>query len=337
MTPEQFIRNHGVFRIEDLRHEELLLFALTFMDFFTQTSVHSLLSGAFGVPVDPCPKETDAGIIEAYKTGRSFCAAYTEAEGIKWNDDTDLGKPGYHITVEDRSQYLKDLEDKPGEPPIKKVYVASSWKNDYYTMVVEALLEAGFDVYDFRNPPHGGQGFHWTDIDEDASNWTFKQYKDGLMHPKAYRQFRADRDALYGADACVLVLPCGRSAHTEAGWMAGKGKRVVAYIPKLEEPELMYRLFYDVVDNLADLIRSLGGRKDEFTTEMHWEMMDGEMDREEFLAWAAYGAIERGATKAEALAKYNISEELYDQVMAREDAKIAALGNEPEEEETSDS
>ena len=61
-------------------------------------------------------------------------------------------------------------------------------------------------------------------------------------------------EALKAADTCVLVLPCGRSAHAEAGWMAGAGKRVIVYIPEMVEPELMYKLFDEVVDNLDDLV-----------------------------------------------------------------------------------
>jgi len=56
----------------------------------------------------------------------------------------------------------------------------------------------------------------------------------------------------------VLVLPCGRSAHTEAGWMAGAGKRVIAYIPEMVEPELMYKLFDAVVGDLDELVKALG-------------------------------------------------------------------------------
>ena len=52
--------------------------------------------------------------------------------------------------------------------PVAKIYVASSWRNPYFPEVVEALRAAGHEVYDFRNPPHGGAGFHWTDIDENA-------------------------------------------------------------------------------------------------------------------------------------------------------------------------
>ena len=78
-----------------------------------------------------------------------------------------------------------------------------------------------------------------------------------MHHPLAEQQFEADLMALQQADTCVLVLPCGRSAHTEAGWMAGAGKRVIVYIPEMVEPELMYKLFDRVVGSLDSLIESL--------------------------------------------------------------------------------
>ena len=78
-----------------------------------------------------------------------------------------------------------------------------------------------------------------------------------MHHPKAERQFSADLEALEWAEVCVLVLPCGRSAHTEAGWMAGVGKRVIAYIPEMVEPELMYKLFDGITGSLDDLVRCL--------------------------------------------------------------------------------
>lgn len=137
------------------------------------------------------------------------------------------------------------------------IYVASSWRNPYYENVVNRLRQEGFPVYDFRNPPHGGCGFHWTDVDRNAPNWTFNEYEEGLGHPLAERQFAADLEALKAADTCVLVLPCGRNAHTEAGWMAGAGKRVIAYIPEMVEPELMYKLFDKVVGTLDDLVQWL--------------------------------------------------------------------------------
>ena len=76
---------------------------------------------------------------------------------------------------------------------------------------------------------------------------------EGLMHPSSERQFQADLDALNWMDTCLLMLPSGRSAHTEAGWMKGARKKVVVYIPEMQEAELMYKLFDLVSGNLEEV------------------------------------------------------------------------------------
>ena len=113
-----------------------------------------------------------------------------------------------------------------------KIYVASSWRNEYYPKVVMKLRETGFDVYDFRNPPSGDEGFHWHNISDKWLDWTPEEYIDNLKHPLVERQFKNDIEAMESCDACVLVLPSGRSAHTEAGWFSGKGKNHCLYSNK---------------------------------------------------------------------------------------------------------
>ena len=134
-----------------------------------------------------------------------------------------------------------------------KIYVASSWRNQYFPDVVKLLREYGHEVYDFRNPPHNHGAFMWKNIDPDFDNWSVEQYKKGLEHPSSERQFQADLDALNWADTCIIVLPCGRSAHTEAGWMKGAGKKVIVYIPEMQEAELMYKLFDLVSDDMEEI------------------------------------------------------------------------------------
>ena len=63
------------------------------------------------------------------------------------------------------------------------IYVASSWRNEHYPEVVTQLREAGFDVYDFRNPPSGDPGFKWGNVDPSYMEWTPQKYRDMLMHP----------------------------------------------------------------------------------------------------------------------------------------------------------
>lgn len=119
--------------------------------------------------------------------------------------------------------------------------------------VVETLRVVGHEVYDFRNPFGGGRGFHWSEIDPNWQQWTPAHYRVALRHPIADQGFESDLAAMIWADVCVLVLPCGRSAHTEAGWMAGQGRTVYALITEPTEPELMYRLFNDVMTSIDEL------------------------------------------------------------------------------------
>lgn len=142
---------------------------------------------------------------------------------------------------------------------VRKIYVASSWRNEFYPGVVEALRAAGHDVYDFRNPPSGDDGFKWANVDPNYMDWTPTEYRDQLKCSLAERQFKNDIEAMESCDTCVLVLPCGRSAHTEAGWFAGRGKKVIAYIPTKQEPELMYKLFDRVTCTLEELFDALKG------------------------------------------------------------------------------
>lgn len=140
-----------------------------------------------------------------------------------------------------------------------KIYVASSWRNEYQPEVVDILRNAGHEVYDFRNPPKRS-GFAWSQIDPDWENWTTEQYRDALLHPLAVEGFNSDFDGMQWADACVLVLPCGRSANTEAGWMKGAGKLVFVFSPEKQEPELMYKMHDGITGNPWELKRMLRQR-----------------------------------------------------------------------------
>jgi len=134
------------------------------------------------------------------------------------------------------------------------IYVASSWRNNIQPDVVAALREAGFEVYDFKNPAPGDHGFSWRQIDPDWENWTSEKFADIVMNsPTAQDGFDKDMDALESCDICVLVMPCGRSAHIELGWAAGNGKATLILLSD-GEPELMYRMVDGLVHSIKEVV-----------------------------------------------------------------------------------
>ncbi len=137
-----------------------------------------------------------------------------------------------------------------------KIYVASSWRNNYQPEIVEKLRILGHEVYDFRNPPSGSKGFAWSHIDPNWMNWTTEEYKAALDHPLSEIGFNNDFEGMKWADCCVMVLPCGRSANTEAGWMKGSGKLVYVYQPEACEPELMYKIYDGIISGIDELVKT---------------------------------------------------------------------------------
>lgn len=134
-----------------------------------------------------------------------------------------------------------------------KIYVASSWRNENQPDVVTALRAAKHEVYDFRCPPHGKGGFHWSDIDPHWKGWTPEKFRSVLFTPIARDGFDSDMSAMLWADACVMVMPCGRSAHLEAGWFVGRNKPVCILLSD-GEPELMYRMTHHRALNVQDVV-----------------------------------------------------------------------------------
>lgn len=135
------------------------------------------------------------------------------------------------------------------------IYVASSWRCKYQPSVVELLRATNHTVYDFRNPARGQHGFGWSEIDPNWLEWNPTKFREALNHQYACRGFSFDMNALRECDACVLVLPCGRSAHLELGWASGAGKVTAVYMPPEEkhEPELMYKLLNSILVSEQEL------------------------------------------------------------------------------------
>lgn len=140
-----------------------------------------------------------------------------------------------------------------------KIYLASSWQNKEYEQVLNTLRLEGYETYDFKHPENKElSSFDWEKLDKEYNRWTCSDFKKALNHPEAIKAFQKDFQAMQEADFCVLLLPCGRSAHSEAGWMKGKGKKVfILDLSENPKPELMYRMYDDYLTETMELIERI--------------------------------------------------------------------------------
>ena len=133
-----------------------------------------------------------------------------------------------------------------------RIYVSSSWKNGTQPVLVKELRKRGHKVYDFRHPSGRNDRNVWESVSR--SKGLLSAYQQNMVRPddfdillmdkKARDRFDEHFKAMSDADTCILVLPCGRSSHAEAGYMAGAGKRVFVFdTEQYVKPELMYLMF----------------------------------------------------------------------------------------------
>lgn len=127
-----------------------------------------------------------------------------------------------------------------------KIYVASSWRNLLQPAIVRMLRRCGHDVYDFRHPKPGDDGFRWQDVgarDDYKHGQTVdpEAYRLMLMHPRAAEGYESDISHVISCDAVVAVLPFGRSSSWELGFAMGLGKPGFLVCFEQTEPELMFR------------------------------------------------------------------------------------------------
>ena len=79
---------------------------------------------------------------------------------------------------------------------LRRIYLASSWRNMQQPALVAWLRDIGHEVYDFRNPGPGDNGFSWKSIDPNWERWTGPEYLRALDTPVAAGGFASDMAGL---------------------------------------------------------------------------------------------------------------------------------------------
>ena len=144
---------------------------------------------------------------------------------------------------------------------MKSIYLIGSLRNPKIPLVANTLREWDFDVFDDW---HSG-GPHADDAWKEYEGKRGRDYKTALSGLAATNCFEFDLRHIKRVDIGVLVLPAGKSAHLELGFMIGRGQ--AGYVLFEEEPDrdrwdLMYKLahgiFFDV-DALAAHLKGAHG------------------------------------------------------------------------------
>lgn len=111
-----------------------------------------------------------------------------------------------------------------------KIYLASSWSNaETVRALARYLEEEGFEVDAFCRATDQRFSFHWSefvDTEEELQQYDALSF---LSDHRVQRAFEEDKRWLDWADTVVMVMPCGRSSHLEAGYGKGQGKRLFIY------------------------------------------------------------------------------------------------------------
>lgn len=129
-----------------------------------------------------------------------------------------------------------------------RIYLASSWKNQKIVLTLAERLEAeGLEVDAFCRATDKRFAFHWSEFVDDEIELLNYDAISFIGDPKVQRAFKEDKSWLDWAEVVVMVMPCGRSSHLEAGYAKGRGKLLYIYG---EFPKGEFDVMYGFADGL---------------------------------------------------------------------------------------
>lgn len=111
-----------------------------------------------------------------------------------------------------------------------KIYLASSWKNKENVMqLADILLGEGHDVDAFCSGENR-VSFDWSELIDIMKTEEFDidklDAKEMVNHWRIKLAYEEDKKFIDWADAVIMLMPCGRSSHLEAGYAVGSGKKM---------------------------------------------------------------------------------------------------------------
>jgi hypothetical protein len=170
---------------------------------------------------------------------------------MKKKTKTALVNPGW---VSYRVRFIDSAPPIAPEKPIESLYLIGSLRNRKIPLLGDEIRKLGIEVFDAWQCPGPHADDFWRQYEKGRGH----SYKEALSGAAAQNVFYFDKTNLDKRQAAVLVMPAGKSAHLELGYMRGCGKR--AYILFDGEPkrwDVMYNFATAVFTSKKDLLEEL--------------------------------------------------------------------------------
>ena len=133
-------------------------------------------------------------------------------------------------------------------------FISSKWRNrDLVLTLVKALRDRDYEVLSFFENPYNSDA-----VDDDPESVMQKwESMPSWQQEKIVKDiFEEDMRCIRKADATILRLPAGTSAHIEIGFAHGQNKKCIL-IGKPEKTESAYMIFDETYLTIDEFLKSL--------------------------------------------------------------------------------
>jgi nucleoside 2-deoxyribosyltransferase len=139
-------------------------------------------------------------------------------------------------------------------PPIERIYLIGSLRHNGVRELANRIRKHGFTVFDDWH----SAGTHADEIWQAYEKQRGHDYLIGIRNEHARNVYNFDLGNINKSDTGLLLMPAGKSAHLELGYMLGQGKR--GYVLFEGEPErwdVMYQFATDLFMDESSLLDTL--------------------------------------------------------------------------------
>lgn len=134
------------------------------------------------------------------------------------------------------------------------VYIAGSMRNADIITVTKKFHAAGMQAFSSWHAVGPEADDHWKKYEQAMGH----DYLSALKEPAAKNVFAFDKKHIDACSAFVLVLPAGKSAHLELGYIIGQGKPGYILLDSEQDRwDIMYQFATGIYKNCDDLIEDI--------------------------------------------------------------------------------